>query len=348
MANIKDFAVGVVVTAPSPLLSGNTATLRPGDAATMPPVPFYATASPPGSLSTLGTSEKVLVTAVNTTTEVITFDRAQTPTTAKEIGVGWIIANAVYADDVYGKNLTREAITPLEAANGSRVLFTVPDGKYIGSTLKVTINGIQQARGTDMVETNPDLGTFTLDFAYPTGTKISIDYDVSTGASGNAQTVDGYSASAIPTVNTIPVLGNTGKMPLKTLGLDFIQSNFTAAGARWASTNASFVDVPNCSATWVSPDYVTVLWLHYDVMALASVANGDVRLVVNSTVVGPTLYIDSGSPWARMGAAGFIVIPANTTCTIKFQGRANGGSTLNVTNENPIWLPAFTGIVIPA
>lgn len=100
MANIKDFAVGLVVTPPSPATTGTTLTLRTGEGATMPTPPFYVTAGPPGELTTIATSEKLLVTAV--AGDVLTIVRGQTPTTAKSIAVNWIVANALYTEDVVG------------------------------------------------------------------------------------------------------------------------------------------------------------------------------------------------------------------------------------------------------
>lgn len=109
MANIKDFAVGLVVTPPSPATTGTTLTLRTGEGATMPTPPFYVTAGPPGELTTLATSEKLLVTAVNG--DVLTIVRGQTPTTAKSIAINWIVANALYTEDVVSYVAQPEAPT---------------------------------------------------------------------------------------------------------------------------------------------------------------------------------------------------------------------------------------------
>lgn len=98
MANFKDFAASTVAIAPSPATTGTSLSVQSGDGASFPTPPFYITATPPGQLTKLSTSEKLLVTNVSTDTFTIT--RAQGSTTAKEITAGWTIANAVYADDV--------------------------------------------------------------------------------------------------------------------------------------------------------------------------------------------------------------------------------------------------------
>lgn len=277
MANIKDFAVGLVVTPPSPATTGTTLTLRTGEAATMPAVPFYVTATPPGQLTTIGTSEKLLVTAKDISTDIITFTRAQSPTSAKSIAANWIIANAMYVDDVLSSNitlggsftgtidginsvftmpvpatavtvykngvrmksgsgndyvfslgntitfesgaipstgsvLTYDAIigsqvmvngsnslvyleTPTGLINGLNKLYTLARG-YVPGTLEVFVNGLRSSK-VHYVETNPTAGTFTMDEALLAGDIIDVNYMFTTGASGNADTLDGFHLNTI-------------------------------------------------------------------------------------------------------------------------------------------------------
>jgi len=128
--NIKDFAAGIVLTAPSPNTSGTSLTLQSGQGDYMPDVPFYATACPPGQLTNLGNSEKILVTALSGDT--ITFERAQGDTTAKSIDAGWVIANAMYADDVMKSNLVTD-----ELLDGN------VDGFNVGFTTAIPFTAIQ-------------------------------------------------------------------------------------------------------------------------------------------------------------------------------------------------------------
>lgn len=98
MSNLKDFATGLVLTAPSPATSGTSITLETGKGSLMPAVPFNATVSPDGELPTLSNAEKVIVTARSSDTLTIT--RAQGDTTAKTILAGWRLSNTVFAEDL--------------------------------------------------------------------------------------------------------------------------------------------------------------------------------------------------------------------------------------------------------
>lgn len=97
MSNMKDFATGVVVIAPSPTISGTTLTLQSGEGARMPATPFKATAHPPGVYPTLDNAEKITVTDV--TSNTLTFTRAGGDTTAQDIDTGWIISNSLFDAD---------------------------------------------------------------------------------------------------------------------------------------------------------------------------------------------------------------------------------------------------------
>lgn len=97
-----NFAVGTVLTAPSPATSGTSLVLGSGQGALMPAVPFNATMAPPSVLATALNSEIVRVTAISGDTPTIV--RAQEGSTAQSIGVGWTFAATI----------TRKMITDLE------------------------------------------------------------------------------------------------------------------------------------------------------------------------------------------------------------------------------------------
>lgn len=97
MGNLKDFATGIVATAPSPATSGTSLVLESGHGARMPATPFFAVAHAPSDVPTLDTAEKIQVTNVSTNT--LTIVRAQGSTTAKAIEAGWRITNAVFKSD---------------------------------------------------------------------------------------------------------------------------------------------------------------------------------------------------------------------------------------------------------
>lgn len=98
MANKKNLASSLVATAPSPATSGTSLVVSAGTGASFPAVPFFATITPFGQLTTAANSEIVSVTAVSTDT--LTIVRAQKGTTAKSVATGWVISNGVYAEEV--------------------------------------------------------------------------------------------------------------------------------------------------------------------------------------------------------------------------------------------------------
>ena len=83
--------------------------------------------------------------------------------------------------------------------DGGNDEYTVSLGSYIVGSLKVYLNGQLQTQGSseDWVETTPASGTFTFATAPLTGDEITAIYQFTTGATGNADTVDGYHASAL-------------------------------------------------------------------------------------------------------------------------------------------------------
>lgn len=89
--------LGNAIISNSPGVSGATLEVS-GYGDVMPGASFYATATPPGQLSTMGNSEIVLVTAKSI--DDLTVTRAQKGTTAQDIGAGWILSNGVYVEDL--------------------------------------------------------------------------------------------------------------------------------------------------------------------------------------------------------------------------------------------------------
>jgi hypothetical protein len=187
MANKKDFAIGIVANAPG--TTGLSLEFQPGYGATMPAVPFYLTLTPPGQLTTLGNSEKVLVTA-RTSTEIFTITRAQTPTTAKNIAAGWIAANSVYTDDVTG------FVKQLGFVNRDN------SAKTIAATSNTWYN----------VRNTADTADLSLSVT-PSGTKFYLDVSLVVWADVNAYKnlrilVDGAVGSMVPSVAPMSYLLN--------------------------------------------------------------------------------------------------------------------------------------------
>ena len=152
--NIKDYATGVVATAPVPATSGTSLVLSSGQGARMPAVPFKATIHPQSSMPDLDTAEKVLVTNINVDT--LTIVRAQGETTAKSIENGWRLSNALFEEDLspIGKLLNDRVITkePTGFTSPADVIIT-----YDSTTQTVTLTGTVKAyyQGVDISVANP-------------------------------------------------------------------------------------------------------------------------------------------------------------------------------------------------
>jgi hypothetical protein len=89
----KNFAISTVATAPVPAASGTSLVVAAGEGALFPTAPFNCTVWPPGVNPTAANAEIVRVT--NKVVDTFTIVRAQEDTTAKNIAVGWQIANTI-------------------------------------------------------------------------------------------------------------------------------------------------------------------------------------------------------------------------------------------------------------
>jgi hypothetical protein len=89
----KNFAYSIVATAPVPAASGTSLVVAAGEGALFPAAPFNCTVWPSGVNPTATNAEIVRVTGK--VGDTFTIERAQEDTTAKNIVVGWQIANTV-------------------------------------------------------------------------------------------------------------------------------------------------------------------------------------------------------------------------------------------------------------
>lgn len=108
-------------------------------------------------------------------------------------GVG---GNSIQIDCSGGTSDTYGTLAGL--INSSNTLYTVSLASYISGSLRVYLNGQLQTQGSseDWVETTPTSGTFTFATAPATGDIIIAMYQFSSGATGNADTLDGVHASS--------------------------------------------------------------------------------------------------------------------------------------------------------
>lgn len=358
MANIRDFAVGIVTA-----VGAGTFTLRSGEGDTMPLVPFYMTLTPPSNLSTRGTSEKVLVTAKSTDT--LTYTGQQGETTTKSIAAGWIAVNAIYAEDLFNSSVSWGVI-PTGTIDGSNRVFTLPTPcssvmvfkngvrmragstedytftsnntitfnvgvapatgsvilvdciigsqvmiqgsnsiinrevpagtingtnkvfttarPYVGGSTEVFVNGLRQS-SVHYTETSPSTGVITFDEAPLTGDLVDMNYQHTTGVSGNADTLDGYHANATPTANQIPVLGPTGRMPVSTQKLHTAKA--TIGGSGLSVGSGTFVTVGFSSE-------------YYDTDGIHDNATNNNRFTVGYAgvyLICLSVLWDGGTPW---------------------------------------------------
>lgn len=184
MANIKDFATALILTAPSPATSGTSLVLASGMGARMPAVPFNAVAHPDGQLPTLDNAERVLVTARSTDTLTIT--RAQGGTTAKAIAAGWRFSNTIVTDDILNAStVTDELMTG--TVNGTNKVFTTGSNF---SGIQVYKNGVAMHRTDDFTITGANQITFVT--APATGTKLTASYII-----GSQTMINGSNSSIL-------------------------------------------------------------------------------------------------------------------------------------------------------
>jgi hypothetical protein len=131
------------------------------------------------------------------------FTMQYAPATGDILLVDYETTNTAF---IQGSNSIVVQETPTGLVNGSNAAFTTQLGKYVANSLEVFLNGVQQTKTTDYAETTPGSGIFTFTTAPLTGDIVRISYQFSTGASGNADTVDGFHASTSPTAgNLLPL-----------------------------------------------------------------------------------------------------------------------------------------------
>lgn len=131
MGNLKDYATGLVATAPSPATSGTSLVLESGQGDRFPETPFYVTAHPDDEFPDVSNAEKLLVTDV--TDDTLTITRAQGETVAQSIAVGWRVSNALFFDDI--DNLVATTVNVGEVLRPVEVTYDPASTTYSLDTL---------------------------------------------------------------------------------------------------------------------------------------------------------------------------------------------------------------------
>lgn len=176
------------------------------------------------------------------------FTMQYAPATGDVLLVDYNVNNTKF---IQGSNSIVINEVPTGSINSSNTVFTTQLGKYVANTLEVFLNGTNQKRGVDYTETSPGSGTFTFTTAPATGNTVRINYQFSTGASGNADTVDGFHASSTATANTILPLDGNATYPQSvvqssTLGYVSINTDVT-------TTSTTVVALSGLSSTVTIP-----------------------------------------------------------------------------------------------
>ena len=177
-----------------------------------------------------------------------TFTFSTAPASGSKLVAIPIVGNQVM---ISGSSAPLTGQTPAGLVNGVNTTFVVPGGTYVGGTLEVKINGIDQKRTVHYTETTPGTGTFTMSDAPLTGDDIMVDYLVVNSVFGNAASVGGYIATASPTANSIPVLDSNATLvqsALQTTVLGYAQ--ITSA---FSTTSTSAVQVTGLTSTVTIP-----------------------------------------------------------------------------------------------
>ena len=136
MDALKNFAVSLVATAPSPATSGTSLVVTAATGTLFPATPFYATVWPPNVQPTAANAEIVRVTTVSTDTFTIT--RTQDGSTNQSIAVGWNIEQGVTAGllnqlaSIASPTFTGTTTAPEFSASG--LTGATAASRYVGAT----------------------------------------------------------------------------------------------------------------------------------------------------------------------------------------------------------------------
>lgn len=127
--------------------------------------------------------------------------------------------------------------------NNSNTIYYVSAGSYISGSLQVFLNGQFQTQGSsyDWIETTPSGGSFTFITAPATNDIITAIYDKAGVALGNADTVDGFHASAFALVANGVTNGDSHDHS----GGDGAQINHTTLSNIGTFTHAQLDDIDN-------------------------------------------------------------------------------------------------------
>lgn len=237
-------------------------------------------------------------------------------------------SNSIQVDSSGGTSDTYGVLGGL--VNSSNKVYTVSLGSYISGSLRVYLNGQLQTQGSseDWVETTPASGTFTLATAPTTGDIIIAMYQFSSGATGNADTLDGLHASSFvldsevvwqawtPSYTNITVGDGTVVARYQQIGKTVIAYYSLTFGSTTSITSSIAISLPIEAAR--SGDPIQQGWCSLFDSDPGSVYHGTVRNV-SSTTFRPRYLSVSGS----------FIITASVVSTSPFTWAS--GDSMNMT-----------------
>lgn len=290
--NMKDFATGIVVTAPTPASSGTSLTLQTGEGSRMPATPFYATAHPPAQYPTLDTAEKIQVT--NVTDDTLTIVRAQGETTAKDIEPGWRVSNTLFLDNL--------ANSPDDVGLGN-VDNTSDANKPVSTATQAALDGKANSSHThpttDLTATGGTSTSFLRKdntWATPTNTTYTeiTEAEITAGTASTARAISGRRAEFIAQKAITAVAADSNIIR---------KTDSSISGAAWLAAVGTATDkatTPNAVKTYVdSAIGTTVLKSDTSTASMGFVVDEDDMASDSATKV-PTQqsvksYVDSKS-----------------------------------------------------
>lgn len=196
--------------------------------------------------------------------------------------------------------------TPTGDIDGTNTVFTTGQ-PYIPGSLEVYVNGLLQVSGIHYTETNPATGEFTFDEAPLTGDNIVCNYMVANTATGNADTVDSFHASATPTPNTLLPLDADGKFSLlqvEAVAFRAVKNATQAVGNVAFAAQAFATEVYDIGGNYASNQFTAPFDGIYHFSGALGTNTSNTRLIVSLFNVGSNAEIARGSNSAGATMAG--------------------------------------------